>query len=191
MNIPGSLGRNQFTHQRANRRGEARRGVGEVGMGETCHNFLPFIEQLLWDPFLCEWGKYRTKPRPSGAYAIGFISSQSLHITHLPQEVLFGYLALSQKCLRFHMDALERPVRTGGASEGLGGEWEPSWRSAYHAALANCIPTLPTAPTAPPPLRVPCGASQDVPWGRGLCSGGRGNGAKAQLGVLHRVLVSC
>lgn len=112
-------------------------------MGEASHNFLPFIEHVLWDPFLCEWGKYRTKPRPLELMLFSLSRSQNLHITPLPQEVLFGYLPLSQKGLHFNMDALERPVRTGAASEGLGGEWEPSRHSAYHAALANCILTPP------------------------------------------------
>lgn len=72
--IPGSSGRNQSTSPKDKEKGRWHRERG--GMGGTSHYFLlmKFIGHLLWDPYLCGKCKYSTKPHPSGAYGVQFIS---------------------------------------------------------------------------------------------------------------------
>lgn len=101
-------------------------------MGEASHNFLPtkFIEHLLGHPYLCGWCKTEPNPALLEHMLFSFSRSQNLHhITHLLQKVLLD--CLSQKYLHFKMDAIERPLRTSGRSEGLRGEWGPSWHPAH------------------------------------------------------------
>lgn len=80
-------------------------------MGEASHTFP---SPNLWSTY---YGTHtsvdgaKTKPHPSRAYAIPFIILSET--AHLPQE--------SEMCLQFNMNSIEKPLRSNGRPEGLGG----------------------------------------------------------------------
>lgn len=112
INSSGSLGKNRATHQSDRRKG---RGTGER---RDLRGLSQFVVQSLLStsegtrPSVC---KSRAKPRPSRAQATQSLPSQDwCHIVHLPQKLLFDYLAVSQKGLCFHTDTIGKPSRISG-----------------------------------------------------------------------------
>lgn len=139
MNTPGSLGKNQSTHQ-----SDRRRSGGTVREERCKRPLTVFCPQSLLStyygtqPSVC---RYRTEPHPSGAYAVQLSPSQNWrHIAHLPQKLLFDHLSFSQKCLHFNTDTIEKPSQISGRAR------EPGRREGAFLAAFDFPPPDPHAP---------------------------------------------